>query len=44
MLRTYRAGFMVDHIDLYEADEHGAWHVRDKVPFGAKAVGHRDGP
>jgi 2'-5' RNA ligase len=33
MLRTYRASFLVDHIDLYEGDENGQWHVRERIAF-----------
>ena len=33
MLRTYRASFLVDRIDLYEGDEQGAWRVREQIPF-----------
>ena len=32
MLRTYRAGFLVDRIGLYQLDGHGAWQVREEVP------------
>lgn len=41
MLRTYRAGFQVDRVDLYEGDEHGDWHVRERIPFGAPTAEHR---
>lgn len=42
VLRTYHASFLVDHIDLYEGDEHGAWHVRDRIPFGGAGTDDRD--
>lgn len=32
-LRTYRASFLVDHVDLYEGDENSQWHVRERIAF-----------
>lgn len=34
-LRTYSAGFLVDHLHLYEGDADGVWHPRQSIPFGA---------
>ncbi|MCD1144832.1 2'-5' RNA ligase family protein [Kocuria sp. LUK] len=33
MLRTYRAGFLVDRIGLYELDADGTWRTREEIPF-----------
>lgn len=33
MLRTYRAGFLVDRVGLYQLDGHGAWQIREEFPF-----------
>lgn len=33
MLRTYRAGFLVDRIGLYELDGRGVWKIREEIPF-----------
>jgi 2'-5' RNA ligase len=33
MLRTYRAGFLVDRIGLYELDVEGVWQIREEFPF-----------
>lgn len=33
MLRTYRAGFLVDRIGLYELDGRGVWRIREEFPF-----------
>ena len=41
MLRTYRAGFLVDRIGLYELDGHGTWTIRDEIPFAGGRRGRR---
>lgn len=41
MLRTYRAGFLVDRVHVYEGDEHGQWHVRETVRFGHRGADER---
>ena len=41
MLRTYRAGFLVDRVHVYEGDEHGVWHVRETVRFGQRGADER---
>ncbi|GGG42592.1 phosphoesterase [Kocuria dechangensis] len=33
LLRTYRAGFLVDRIGLYELDGNGVWQIREEFPF-----------
>ena len=33
LLRTYRAGFLVDRIGLYELDGNGEWQIREEFPF-----------
>ena len=33
MLRTYRAGFLVDRIGLYELDGEGEWRIREEFHF-----------
>ncbi|MGQ1837491.1 2'-5' RNA ligase family protein [Kocuria turfanensis] len=41
MLRTYRAGFLVDRIGLYELDGHGVWRIREEFPFAGTDRGER---
>lgn len=36
MLRTYRAGFLVDRIGLYELDDRGVWRIREQFPFAGR--------
>lgn len=41
MLRTYRAGFLVDRIGLYELDGDGVWQVREEFPLEGPGRGRR---
>lgn len=41
MLRTYRAGFLVDRIGLYELDGRGTWQIREEFPFAGSGHGRR---
>ena len=38
MLRTYRAGFLVDRVHLYEGDAQGHWHPRQSLALGARTA------
>ncbi|MDO4919331.1 2'-5' RNA ligase family protein [Kocuria sp.] len=39
-LRTYRAGFLVDGVHLYECAHDGSWDLREHIPLGLPAGGH----